>query len=93
MAKAKTTIRVVTPDKKCPVCNGPARVPSGFEMASCEGAVELAQAVTAQERGWLHDNLDNQAYGTHEVQAIIDKLVEAARLQGAQEARLELVTL
>lgn len=77
--------RIVTPDRKCPVCNGPARVPSGFELAAIEGSIELAQEVTRQAE-------ESMRHGQRTVLKM-ETLVEAAKLQGEQEARAALVRL
>lgn len=71
--------------KKCPVCNGPARTPSGYELEMLDAGVQVAEQVTNQELAWVIDNLDNQFFGAHEIAARIDKLVAAAKRQGEQE--------
>lgn len=71
--------RIVTPDQKCPVCNGPRRVPSGFELQVIDGAVENAYALLANA---IEDDPTN-----------VSRIVELAKLHGEQHARRQLVQL
>lgn len=81
--------RVITHDRQCPVCCGPARIPTGFEMDLVRRTVEAARDDVEVALCRVKAQVP-QAAG-QDLNEVLAPLVVQAKLQGEQEARLRLV--